>query len=619
MKKYFKKFVNFLLIMVLIFVLISCGSEEKIYKVTFQSQGETVNLQDVKSGELATYYGAENGDHELVAWHVNSLEGASYDFTTPVTAELLLVAEWTSTVTLVNEDGTEIETLEVKKGETFEPTELPKKKSDESYTYAFKGWDHELVGTGEDLTIKAQFEKTAIVRTVTFYDKGNNQVGTLEVANGEAIGTGFNYQVQDDQYYKYELVGWTNSKGEDFDFSTPITANTNLYIKTKRTPLPMDFTGKTISMLGDSVSTFYVKGDPMCSYYGGDNQFYYPRYCSAVSSGSKTYWGQLINKLGLKLGINESYSGTTCYGSGNTVACSNYRIGHLDDNGTPDIIIVFIGINDNASGYTNEQFRTAYKAMLGKIEALYPTSYTFCVLHPYSNYHLNQPTNHMYYSETTRLNYNNIITQLADEFQFGLIHLDEAQTTENWKTLLADNLHPNQLGHDAWYAQCLKDINNYFNQTSETTTIQYKTLENSKLSDNAVTEFKVGDIFTLPTVAKSGYTFNGWYLESDFSGNKVTDTSKLGKDTILYAEQNQTPTSGKMYVRYVYNGGLKEGCTIDTNVDFEIVSKVTYTLPNAVKEGYKFDGWFTNPEFSGSRIYTVKDNSKVYAKWTKID
>lgn len=45
-----------------------------------------------------------------------------------------------------------------------------------------------------------------------------------------------------------------------------------------------------------------------------------------------------------------------------------------------------------------------------------------------------------------------------------------------------------------------------------------------------------------------------------------------------------------------------------------------YVLPTDVKkEGYIFDGWYTNPEYSGERVESIKiiDNIKLYAKWVE--
>ena len=46
----------------------------------------------------------------------------------------------------------------------------------------------------------------------------------------------------------------------------------------------------------------------------------------------------------------------------------------------------------------------------------------------------------------------------------------------------------------------------------------------------------------------------------------------------------------------------------------------SYTLPTPVREGYEFDGWYLNADFTGERVteVTVTAESTVYAKWTRL-
>ena len=45
-----------------------------------------------------------------------------------------------------------------------------------------------------------------------------------------------------------------------------------------------------------------------------------------------------------------------------------------------------------------------------------------------------------------------------------------------------------------------------------------------------------------------------------------------------------------------------------------------YTLPTPSRDGYEFEGWYTDPSFSGSPAteITVSADVKFYAKWTKL-
>ena len=121
------------------------------------------------------------------------------------------------------------------------------------------------------------------------------------------------------------------------------------------------YSGKRLSILGDSISTFVLTSEKVngkapegcvTNYPGNVVQY----QNSDVTSASLTWWGRVINHFGMELGINESWAGSCiAYNPDSTnggkytadnCLCSATRIGHLGENGTPDIIIVFGGTND---------------------------------------------------------------------------------------------------------------------------------------------------------------------------------------------------------------------------------------------------------------------------------
>lgn len=121
--------------------------------------------------------------------------------------------------------------------------------------------------------------------------------------------------------------------------------------------------------------------------------------------------------------------------------------------------------------------------------------------------------------------------------------------------------------------------------------------------------------FSNPT--RAGYTFAGWYAESNFSGSSVTgyapSDAKYGNIT-LYAKWNANQysiTYSKDYGKT--NEYLKPTYTPDDN---------TYTLPALTKNGYIFNGWYDNSNFTGSAITEITKGSygdkSFYAKFTAI-
>ncbi|MBQ5906440.1 MAG: InlB B-repeat-containing protein [Treponema sp.] len=120
----------------------------------------------------------------------------------------------------------------------------------------------------------------------------------------------------------------------------------------------------------------------------------------------------------------------------------------------------------------------------------------------------------------------------------------------------------------------------------------------------AVSDFIGNEILSAVTPFKEDYTFAGWYLNSDFSGDAVSFPFTLNANITLYARWNKNHT-----VTFNANGGT-EVSSIKTGVLQEI--------PFTEKENYEFAGWYENSSLSGEKItvpYTVKQDITLYAKW----
>ncbi|MBR5360337.1 MAG: InlB B-repeat-containing protein, partial [Lachnospiraceae bacterium] len=141
---------------------------------------------------------------------------------------------------------------------------------------------------------------------------------------------------------------------------------------------------------------------------------------------------------------------------------------------------------------------------------------------------------------------------------------------------------------------------------------------------------KSGVNYVLPAVTytAAGYTFDGWCTEDDFENRKYTNRAtvkdlnlKEGVETdsvTLYAKWNIIEYN----IIYELNGGInpvdEEGESI--NPDKYTIKTDTIVLQDPVKEGYKFEGWFTTKNFTAnSKVTEIKKGSKVnlrlYAKW----
>ena len=129
---------------------------------------------------------------------------------------------------------------------------------------------------------------------------------------------------------------------------------------------------------------------------------------------------------------------------------------------------------------------------------------------------------------------------------------------------------------------------------------------------NLPVTFQTNDRLTLDSPQKAGYKFVGWYSNSDFSGEIVTEIiGTCQKDLDLYAKWNEI-----YYLSLIGNGGQIEENTIEFTKDDEII------LPIPTKNNANFIGWYSNSDFSGEMVTKIEkgttNNVTFYAKWQDI-
>lgn len=124
-----------------------------------------------------------------------------------------------------------------------------------------------------------------------------------------------------------------------------------------------------------------------------------------------------------------------------------------------------------------------------------------------------------------------------------------------------------------------------------------------------------GDSVTEPDIPKkSGYTFGGWYLDSDFYteydfGEAITD------NIVLYARWELVEYS----IEYELNGGRWNS---DATVQNSFTVDDSFVLPDAEKlskQGYGFTGWHERDDLNDDAILQIAKgttgNKKYYASW----
>lgn len=118
---------------------------------------------------------------------------------------------------------------------------------------------------------------------------------------------------------------------------------------------------------------------------------------------------------------------------------------------------------------------------------------------------------------------------------------------------------------------------------------------------------------------KVGYTFEGWYKDAYYT-EKITSLVGLFEDITLYAKW--TP------ILYNITYKLNEGTWADDfnyEKSYTIESAADLKLPSSdkiIREGCVFDGWYDNPEYTGSPIDSLDGRTgdlTVYARWRGVN
>ena len=159
--------------------------------------------------------------------------------------------------------------------------------------------------------------------------------------------------------------------------------------------------------------------------------------------------------------------------------------------------------------------------------------------------------------------------------------------------------------------------------TVKTYAITYKDVGDTEFSgvhgDNYPLTYTTGSTTTLVNPTKTGYTFAGWYTNSDGSGNSIAkiDGSQAG-ELVLYAKW----IANTYTIRYNGNGNTS-GLTASSTHTYDTEKELTAN--GFIKDGYTFAGWNTKEDGTGTNyadkevVKNLTSNNKgtidLYAKW----
>lgn len=154
----------------------------------------------------------------------------------------------------------------------------------------------------------------------------------------------------------------------------------------------------------------------------------------------------------------------------------------------------------------------------------------------------------------------------------------------------------------------------YAKWTANPSTIAFEENGGSEVADLVgVTDQTITDT-TMPETLRPGYTFEGWFETEDFSSDKITQLpDKFPPGGVTYYAKWKTDISKIVFEE---NGGSEvadlTGLTDDPITDT--------TMPETLRPGYTFKGWFDIVDFSGTEITQLPDKFPAggityYAKW----
>ena len=304
---------------------------------------------------------------------------------------------------------------------------------------------------------------------------GGRKEGRAEVTAGESTWVVYNYASEAEYNYLYSL-----------------------------------FHGKTISVMGDSISTIKDK-------IPSGNALYYDNTTGKEMTFERNYWGDIITRFGAAEGIDEAWSGSTI-GSKAASMASKDRINKLDDNGTPDVILYYGGSNPDSSVGTFDpdadyaktvdwaqsysDTASAYAASLQRMKATYPGAEIIAII--------------PYYEQNNIPKQAEVIEQIAKHYDITTIDLRELRNQEGISPNNA--LHPNMDGHSQIAAYICQQLYEQRAVTPDEKTVTYDA--NGGSFKNGSDPIKQSVTAELPKATRAGYAFVGWF-DRVAGGNKI--------------------------------------------------------------------------------------------------
>ena len=426
----------------------------------------------------------------------------------------------------------------------------------------------------------------------------------------------------------YNICSGCDDWFEDDAGNITITDHDSVIIQTN------GLAGKTISILGDSISTYTgVSNNAAYNATLSGGEIYYTEGKLGVYQ-KDTWWQQAIDTLGLELTVNNSWSGSCIFNTraGTVGAYVDRSVQlHNTQGEEPDMIAVYLGTNDfcnykstlgtsadidyvsliteTEAGYTYAAPTTAaeaYAIMLHKATVRYPDSEIYCfTLLPQriSN------------ADVKRLEqFNQTLLEIAEHFgAYGvdLYHNSGIKYDDNFATFVADNaLHPGPAGMDAITGCFISSIlENSKYVAADVHSITYD-LDNVIVDQGTAYAIMDGDAFSCTLTAPAGYdlsvsvTMGSTDITASCYANGKITISSVTADIAIAASASLPVKEAEKY-RWEFNGSDLSPVTTGNNT------------PNALTrlEGSMKDGVHTHSRFQMSENVVLYHDRPWTIEW----
>ena len=392
--------------------------------------------------------------------------------------------------------------------------------------------------------------------------------------------------------------------------------------------------GKTISILGDSISTYTgVSNNAAYNATLSGGAIYYTEGRWGVYQ-EDTWWQQAIDTLGLELTVNNSWSGSCIFNtrSGTVGAYVDRSVQlHNTQGEEPDMIAVYLGTNDfcnykstlgtsadidyvsliteTEDGYTYATPTTAaeaYAIMLHKAAVRYPDSEIYCfTLLPQRISNTNVELLEQF---------NQTLLEIAEHFgAYGvdLYHDSGIKNDGNFATYVADNsLHPGPAGMDAITGCFISSIlENSKYVAADVHSITYD-LDNVIVDQGTAYAIMDGDTFSCTLTAPVGYDLSVTVTmgstditASSYANGKIRIPSVTAD--IAIAASAALPVKEAENYRWEFNGSDLSSVTTGNNT------------PNALTRlaGSITDGVHTHSRFQMSENVVLYHDRPWTIEW----